>query len=326
MKRKAKARDLTAIVAELHALDGREIVEIIIKRGQLLREIRDQLDHGEWLPWLKRECDFSESSARNYMKASEFAERLAEEKSATVADLHLTPSALYYLADECFNFDDALDAVLDVARKERVDCNRAEEIAAKVWAEQAAIEDAKRQAAEAKRIKWEAANPEKAKAKARDEAIAFAMEEDREEAKQEARDDGEAWGDIKDEWAEKWIAENWGAEQEAEFETEWKEQWARDHGPAPEPKPETEAAGAASDDDDSDSILDGPPPELPPAEPAPAVDFVLPAFEQAIKQLKELQTKPLHKFVVTYHSADDIAAVADFLSQVATAKKAKAAA
>jgi hypothetical protein len=100
-------------------------------------------------------------------------------------------------------------------------------------------------------------------------------------------------------------------------------------GPEAEPasvEPEPESEQVVDSTDDPNSILDGPPPELPPAEPAPAIDFVLPAFEQAIKQLKELQTKPLHKFVVTYHSADDIAAVADFLHQIATAKKAKAAA
>jgi hypothetical protein len=93
----------------------------------------------------------------------------------------------------------------------------------------------------------------------------------------------------------------------------------------PEPAPKPEPEGDEEDEEDEDSILDGPPPDLPPPEPAATTDFLLPAFEQAIKQLKDLQTKPLHKFASTYHQPADIAAVADFLQQVAAAKKSKAA-
>jgi hypothetical protein len=72
--------------------------------------------------------------------------------------------------------------------------------------------------------------------------------------------------------------------------------------------------------DDAEAILDRPPPELPQAEAPPLDDFIL-RFEQAIKNLKELQTKPLVKFVATHYSAADIDKVASFLQQLATAKR-----
>jgi hypothetical protein len=81
----------------------------------------------------------------------------------------------------------------------------------------------------ADRIKWEAKNPVKAKAKARDQAIADAMGGDMDDAKQEAKDNGDRWGDGKDEWIEQWMADNWGEEQEAEFEAKFAHRWERDH-------------------------------------------------------------------------------------------------
>ena len=39
-----------------------------IEIGRRLVEAKELLNHGEWLPWLKRETDFSERSAQNYMK------------------------------------------------------------------------------------------------------------------------------------------------------------------------------------------------------------------------------------------------------------------
>jgi hypothetical protein len=95
--------------------------------------------------------------------------------------------------------------------------------------EQAEVE-AKRAAADAKRIKWETANPEKAKTKAREQAQRDLMEGDMEEAKAEAKENGDRWGDIKDDWIDQWIADNWGAEQEAEFEKNFQAQWLRERG------------------------------------------------------------------------------------------------
>jgi hypothetical protein len=85
-------------------------------------------------------------------------------------------------------------------------------------------------------------------------------------------------------------------------------------------EPEKAAEPESPDDDDLDAILDGPPPELPPTEPAPAVDFLLPTFDQAIAKLKELSTKPSEKFLGSVHSSGDIEAVAEFLVHVSHLK------
>jgi hypothetical protein len=85
----------------------------------------------------------------------------------------------------------------------------------------------------------------------------------------------------------------------------------------PEPAADVAAAARRSEEDD---ILDGPPPELPPA-PEAAHDVVLPAFDQAIRQLTYLQTKPLDSFAGSEHSAHDIRTVGDFLLDIASARE-----
>jgi ParB family transcriptional regulator, chromosome partitioning protein len=107
------------------------------------------------------------------------------------------------------------------------------------------ISNAKHAAAEAKRIKWEAKNPEKAKEKARERAQAEAMEDDMAEAKEANRGSGEPWSEQKDGWIEEWIANNWDAEKEAEFEAEFQEQWTRDHGSSENQSAKVAAKAAA---------------------------------------------------------------------------------
>jgi hypothetical protein len=48
-----------------------------------------------------------------------------------------------------------------------------------------------------------------------------------------------------------------------------------------------------------------------------ACDLILSPFDQAIKTLASLQTKPLDNFVDTAHKPDDIRAIGDFLHRVA---------
>jgi hypothetical protein len=50
------------------------------------------LGHGQFVQWLESECGFSLRSARNYMRASEFA----ADKNATIA--RLPPATLYRLS------------------------------------------------------------------------------------------------------------------------------------------------------------------------------------------------------------------------------------
>lgn len=64
----------------------------IIQIGKNLREVKERLPHGMFLPWLQSEFRLSEHTARNFMRVSE----RFEEKSITVMDFSV--SALYLLA------------------------------------------------------------------------------------------------------------------------------------------------------------------------------------------------------------------------------------
>jgi Protein of unknown function (DUF3102) len=52
--------------------------------GRLLIEAKDQLEHGQWLPWLRDHCGVPERSAQRYITLAAHA---AECKSARLADL-----------------------------------------------------------------------------------------------------------------------------------------------------------------------------------------------------------------------------------------------
>ena len=112
-------RTLAVIIGELRDALKHEVADIIAV-GELLVEAKGKIKHGEWLPWLKKEFSMSERTARNYMKAAEFAA-----KSATVADLQqLSPRALYLLAQadwgEGYGRTEATAAVLKEAAEKRV--------------------------------------------------------------------------------------------------------------------------------------------------------------------------------------------------------------
>lgn len=78
-----------ALASALH-LERTNVVEI----GKLLIEAKRKVVHGDWLTWLSLHFGKSERTARNYMGAAEWV----ASKSATVADLKLSPGALYWLA------------------------------------------------------------------------------------------------------------------------------------------------------------------------------------------------------------------------------------
>jgi hypothetical protein len=85
-------RDLKAIATDLQTAMRRESTSII-DIGRLLTEANQQLDHGQWLPWLKENFAGCASTAHNYMAAAALAV-----KFPTVGNLKLRPSALYWLA------------------------------------------------------------------------------------------------------------------------------------------------------------------------------------------------------------------------------------
>jgi len=60
----------------------RSAVSDAIEIGRLLSEQKDELEHGQWLPWVKEHIPFSERAVRRYIAVYEY--RL---KTASVADL-----------------------------------------------------------------------------------------------------------------------------------------------------------------------------------------------------------------------------------------------
>jgi hypothetical protein len=188
-------RTLAVITDELHAALKRETADILTI-GNLLIEAKAQMKHGEWLPWLKKKVSISERSAQKYVKAAEFAA-----KYELGADLKLSPSALYLLAEDHYwvagdDREAATQAVLNAAKEGRVGCDHAEEIIHNILMENL-------------------------KQKDREITMADAMAPDLEKAERETNDRGECWADKKDECIKNWIAKNWGKEQDAKFDAWW---------------------------------------------------------------------------------------------------------
>jgi hypothetical protein len=84
--------DIESVLATALHHERNNVVEI----GKLLIAAKRKVAHGEWLPWLSQHFGKSERTARNYMSAAEWVAF----KSATVADLKIRPSALYWLSQK----------------------------------------------------------------------------------------------------------------------------------------------------------------------------------------------------------------------------------
>jgi hypothetical protein len=58
---------------ELNRLHGeietklRTTVQDAIRAGEILTQVKDRLDHGEFLPWIEQNCEFSQKTAWNYI-------------------------------------------------------------------------------------------------------------------------------------------------------------------------------------------------------------------------------------------------------------------
>jgi hypothetical protein len=77
------ADEINRLHGELEALAVRSL-DHAIRIGELLSEVKAQLPHGRWIPWLNSNLKFSERTARNYINVFEHRMVL---KSARVADL-----------------------------------------------------------------------------------------------------------------------------------------------------------------------------------------------------------------------------------------------
>jgi hypothetical protein len=71
---------------------GKRVVADVIEIGRRLSKCKDICGHGNWLPWLDREFEWTEQTALNYMRLAEL------NKSKPVLDWDLPVKALYLLA------------------------------------------------------------------------------------------------------------------------------------------------------------------------------------------------------------------------------------
>lgn len=79
---------LTVEILILKQQTAQNIIEI----GKRLNQVKEQLPHGEWLPWLEQKVEFSERTARRLMQ-------VAKESSNWPALTDLPPSKVFALLD-----------------------------------------------------------------------------------------------------------------------------------------------------------------------------------------------------------------------------------
>ena len=166
-------RDIETITAEILTLK-QNAGDAIIGIGQRLIEAKEMLPHGAWLPWLEEQVEFSERTARNFMRERDEARLAAEAAQAdakSAAESRAKMEAdMVLLKEQCRSFQDAVSAAqkeleelkarpVDVAvmavDQEKIDAARSEAVAEM----QAKVDKAKaaRDKAEEKRKEAESA-------------------------------------------------------------------------------------------------------------------------------------------------------------------------
>lgn len=86
---------------------AREAIQHAIRCGEFLLEVKDILDHGVFLPWIRENCIFAERTAQRYMKLAS--------KSAAVSHLPSIRAALAALEGEKIPKNESESVVLDLA-------------------------------------------------------------------------------------------------------------------------------------------------------------------------------------------------------------------
>ena len=71
----------------------KDSVRHAIEAGSLLLEAKEQLKHGQWLPWLRDHCIMSERTTQLYMRCAKSRETIEKQIRNGVADLSLNEAA-----------------------------------------------------------------------------------------------------------------------------------------------------------------------------------------------------------------------------------------
>jgi N6-adenosine-specific RNA methylase IME4 len=143
MSTKLRTHDafLSEAAAEIRRL-GKAVVADLVEIGRLLTECKARLSHGAWLPWLDREFNWSDQTARNFMNLYAMAA-----KSKTVLNLDLPLRDLYRLAAPSTPEDARAEVIDRVAGGERLGRDEIKSIIAQ-HGESAVLRAAKRLRAE----------------------------------------------------------------------------------------------------------------------------------------------------------------------------------
>lgn len=113
-------KTLANIAGEIHGLERQNIVNVI-RIGRLLREAQKCCPHGEWGEWIAREFEWSDQTARRYIRAYKLSKRF------DLTGLDLSISALHILA-ELDAAHPAVEQILALAQWARVTKKAAMEI------------------------------------------------------------------------------------------------------------------------------------------------------------------------------------------------------
>jgi 2-succinyl-5-enolpyruvyl-6-hydroxy-3-cyclohexene-1-carboxylate synthase len=84
--------DLAARIKSEHTAVSSALKESLrhaIAAGELLLEAKDQVPHGQWLPWLQEHCSISERTAQLYMRVAKNRAEIENQIRNDVADLTL---------------------------------------------------------------------------------------------------------------------------------------------------------------------------------------------------------------------------------------------
>ena len=98
-----KLENLATEINAAHALvEGyiRAATPHAVRAGELLEKAKASIPHGEWGPWLEKNCTFSERTAQTYMRLARELPKLDPAKAQRVADLPLR-EAMRELAERC---------------------------------------------------------------------------------------------------------------------------------------------------------------------------------------------------------------------------------